>query len=363
MPGRPTARPSPSTPSIAGTSARCRSRRISATRRSSASCGAAIPGDENERRTLALVQVATEDASTDLPLEAPEPAARDQRLRWSPSGRLLVDQVSDTGAERWLFVVAPGHDRAAAGVARPPRLAHLSGLRRAVDHDGRRISSSPISTSTTSSTRSTRVAAPGRCAITPGDWDVAGERGAATVQVVPAPKACLLHRHGEEPVRTPRLPLAEGGGPAVAITSLAGVHVPVVSPDGRTLASIWSDDVTPPELLVRGTAGRRRRRAGHHVAAAGVRPLRRGPGRATQPSRNAVDGFTLHARILEPAGSRPVEKSPGDLRTGLLEHGAQPVGRRHRHAAAVPRAARLHRRPGRRARQRRLRPRASARRS
>ena len=60
------------------------------------------PGDENERRTLRLLHVATREVEM-LPLEAPG-ARVHQRLPWSPDGRLLIDRVSDTGIERWVYV-------------------------------------------------------------------------------------------------------------------------------------------------------------------------------------------------------------------------------------------------------------------
>src|SRR5918993_1714534 len=61
------------------------------------------PGDENERRSLGLLRVDTRQVHM-IPLE--QPGARGiSDYQWSAQGRLLVDQVSDTGAERWLYVV------------------------------------------------------------------------------------------------------------------------------------------------------------------------------------------------------------------------------------------------------------------
>ncbi len=88
------------------------------------------PGDENERRSLGLLRVETRQVQM-IPLE--QPGARGiSDYQWSSSGRLLVDQVSDTGAERWLFVVDAGGGDAEAGVARPTGLAHLPVLCRAL---------------------------------------------------------------------------------------------------------------------------------------------------------------------------------------------------------------------------------------
>ena len=126
------------------------------------------------------------------------------------------------------------------------------------------------------------------------------------------------------------------GGTPAAVTTMAGTHAPAVSPDGRHLASIWSDDVTPPELvLMSATAAlrrgvSRRRRPPEFSRHTWVRPR-------YETFTNAVDGFTVHARIFEPAALDRSRTSPGDLRAGLLEHRAQPLGRPHRHAATVPR--------------------------
>ena len=168
-------------------------------------------------------------------------------FQWSSNGRLLVDQVSDTGAERWLFVVDPAaaaprlvwHDRRDSRIY-PAYVArwHADGRRMLVVADlGERDHLYVIDPDGVT---------PTPVALTPGNWDVAGERGAATVQVVPAPKAVSLHRHGEEPLRTSRLSHGRGRRRADASQSHAGVHVPAVSPDGQHVASLWSDDVTPP---------------------------------------------------------------------------------------------------------------------
>ena len=63
------------------------------------------PGDENERRSLGLLRVDTRQVQM-IPLE--QPGARGiSDYQWSSKGRLLVDQVSDTGAERWLLSSMP----------------------------------------------------------------------------------------------------------------------------------------------------------------------------------------------------------------------------------------------------------------
>jgi dipeptidyl-peptidase-4 len=89
-----------------------------------------------------------------------------------------------------------------------------------------------------------------------------------------------------------------GGAAPVALTTLAGTHAPVVSPDGRHLATIWTDDVTPPELLMvtAGTATARRVTTSPLPAFSEQTWARARYATFT----NAVDGFVVHARILEP---------------------------------------------------------------
>ena len=257
------------------------------------------PGDENERRTLHVVDVATR-AVTDL--ELPEPGRRAvSDFSFAPDGRLLVDHVSDTGAERWVYVMAPGastlrlvwHDRRDSRIY-PAYVArwHWDGRRLLLvadleEHD-RLYALDPDATS------------PAPMALTPAAWDVAGERGAAVVQVVPAAKAVFFTGAGQNPYERHVYRLADGDAAPVRLTSAAGVHVPAVSPDGRTLASIWSDDVTPPELLVGAvapTAALSRVTTSPPAEFAAQRWARP----RYETFTNAVDGFTVHARILEPA--------------------------------------------------------------
>ena len=85
------------------------------------------PGDENERRTLHVLDVATR-ALRPIELEAPGFRAVSD-FEWAPDGRLLIDRVSDNGTERWLSVLDSG--------ASTPRLVWRD--RRARGADVRRL--------------------------------------------------------------------------------------------------------------------------------------------------------------------------------------------------------------------------------
>ncbi|HUU35755.1 MAG TPA: prolyl oligopeptidase family serine peptidase, partial [Vicinamibacterales bacterium] len=276
------------------------------------------PGDENERRTLSLLHLDTR-AIVSIPLEAPGRRAISD-FQWSPSGRLLIDQVSDTGAERWLYVVAPRRSApgtGAGGAAAPRLIWHDRRDSRIYPSyvarwhpDGQRIVFvADLAERDQLFVLDPEAAAPTPVALTPDTWDVAGERGAATLVANAALKALVFTGTARGPYERHVYRLAPGDRAPVALTSLAGVHVPVLSPDGRTLASLWSDDVTPTELLV-GAA-----QPGATLRRVTTSPP---PGFAAQPwvrarygtFTNAVDGFTVHARIQEPATLDPSRKYP-----------------------------------------------------
>jgi dipeptidyl-peptidase-4 len=268
------------------------------------------PGDENERRSLALIRVAAKSLEP-IPLE--EPGLRGiSDFEWSREGRLLIDQVSDTGAERWLWIVdarAPTprlvwRDRRDTRIY-PAYVArwHPDGRRVVIVADVRDRDHLYVIDPAASS--------PSLVALTEGAWDVAGERGAATVQLAGGGiffTGTMKNPYERHVYRIEALPVLKPGpagqrGPAgapIAITTTPGVHLPVVSPDGHHLASLWSDDVTPTELVMRETRpGATERRvtssplpefSQHHWARARYESF-----------KNAADGFTIHARIVEPA--------------------------------------------------------------
>lgn len=266
------------------------------------------PGDENERRTLGLLRVDS-GAVEMLAIEAPGSRSISD-FAWSPTGRLLVDQVADTGAERWLFVVEPGattlrrvwHDRrdtriypayAARWAADGRRVVLVADL----DERDRLYALDPDATDDRP------------VALTSADWDVAGERGTASVIVSAAARATFVTGTMKSPYERHVYRVPHDGGAAVAITTRAGVHVPVVSPDGRRLATVWSDDVTPPELLVGTTEpGAEMRQVTTSPSAEFSRTAWARPRYAS--FRNPVDGFLVHARILEPSGLDRTRRHP-----------------------------------------------------
>lgn len=221
------------------------------------------PGDEHERRMLSLLRVGTR-AIEPTALEAPGRRGISD-VQWSPSGRLLIDQV---------FVIDPD------------------------------------------------AQAPSPMALTPDIWDVAGERGAATLIAHSGTQALYFTGTGGSPYERHVYRLAAGDRTPVALTSLPGVHVPVLSPNGRHLASLWSDDVTPPELLV-GEA-----RPGAMLTRVTTSPspefaAQRWVRARHQTFTNRVDGVEVHARILEPASLDRTTRHPvifGPVSSNTVRH-------------------------------------------
>lgn len=264
------------------------------------------PGDENERRSLALVDVDTRALE---PLALDEPGHRGiSDFEWSRDGRLLIDQVSDTGVERWLWVV-DAQATAPRLVWRDRRDTRIYPAYVARWHpDGRRIVIvADVADRDHLYVIDPDASSPSPVALTEGAWDVAGERGAATVQ--PVGDVIFFTGTMKNPYERHLYRIAAGGGAPAPITTTPGVHVPTVSPDGRYLASLWSDDVTPTELLIRET------RAGASERRVTSSPLpefaRHRWARARYETfRNASDGYTVHARILEPASLDKSRRHP-----------------------------------------------------
>ncbi len=259
------------------------------------------PGDENERRTLHVLDVATR-ALRPIPLEAPGHRAVSD-FHWAPDGRLLIDRVSDTGTDRWLSVLDPGattprlvwHDRRDTRIY-PSYTARWH-------PDGRRII---VLADLAERDHLYAVDATGPdarpIALTSGAWDV------TSLVDIASDGTLTFTSTQKNPYERQVYRATPGGAAPVAVTTLAGTHAPVVSPDGRHLATIWTDDMTPPELMVGpiGAASARR------VTSS---PLPEFPRHAwTRPRyatyTNAVDGFVVHARILEPPSLDHTRRHP-----------------------------------------------------
>jgi len=257
------------------------------------------PGDENERRSLSLLDVASK-AVRAIPLDAPGFRGISD-YQWSRDGRLMVDQVSDTGTDRWVWVVdaATAIPRLVWHDHRDSRIYPAYAAR--WHPDGRHIVL-VADIGERDHLYSLDADRPGAAPVplTTGEWDVAGERGAASLQVL-GDGSVIFTGTVKSPYERHVYRLPPGAAELEVLTTRPGVHLPVVSPDGQRLASLWSDDVTPTELLLRGL------RAGAPERRVTSSPLPEFSRHAWVRPRyeiftNKVDGFPVHARILEPQG-------------------------------------------------------------
>lgn len=260
------------------------------------------PGDENERRTLHVLDVATRQLRP-IALEAPGYRAVSD-FQWAPDGRLLIDRVSDTGTDRWLSVLDPGastprlvwHDR------RDTRIYPSYAAR--WHPDGRRI---VVLADLAERDHLYAIDATGPAAapvaLTAGEWDV------ADLVDIAADGTLVFTSTQKNPYERQVYRSAPRGAAPVALTTLAGTHAPVLSPDGRHLATIWTDDVTPPELLTVATTGAAIER---RITTSPLSEFSRNqwarPRYAT--FTNAADRFVVHARILEPLALDKTRRHP-----------------------------------------------------
>lgn len=143
-------------------------------------------------------------------------------------------------------------------------------------------------------------------AITAGDWAV------FSATVSPAARALFVvsNAGNTESRRVYRVPLA--GGAMQALTPAEGAYHPTVSPDGRHLADLYSNDVTPPDLYLQGAGAAGSRRQVTHS------PLPEFSNYHWITPKyvvfaNVNDGTPLHARLTLPPDFDPARKYPAIL--------------------------------------------------
>jgi dipeptidyl-peptidase-4 len=197
------------------------------------------PGDANEVRQVVLVNAKT-GALTALPFADPT-SVQILNFAWSADGTLLVDREADDATERWVHTVRAGgeprlvyHDRRASRIY----TEHAS----AWSHDGREVL---LTTDRDDRYRVYAVSLSDTTprAITPAGSDVQGEP-------IPLPNGATAWLSTAPVVAERHLWYAARGKPPVQVTKRAGTHRAVVSPDGRAVASLVSDDITPPHLVM-----------------------------------------------------------------------------------------------------------------
>jgi dipeptidyl-peptidase-4 len=252
------------------------------------------PGDVNEVRTVGILEVATRDLRL---LDLPNPTgSRILGFSWSPRGPLLVDRESDNSIDRTLTLFDP-LTRSLRDVWSDHGESRIyNNVASAWHPDGIRI----LLTGDLDERYRLYLLTPGDShpkPLTSGPYDVEGA-------AIGEPGAPYIYFVSSEPLPEERhvWRIPAEGGKAERMSTLAGFNTPIVSPDGKALALLHSDDRTPTELYVGG------RRITHspppdfgRIAWATVRYA---------SFKGSSAGVELHARIFEPPGLDRTKKYP-----------------------------------------------------
>ena len=135
--------------------------------------------------------------------------------------------------------------------------------------------------------------------LTQGKWEL------LTAELTPDRARWLLHSHEVSPYQRHAYLMPLAGGPRTPLTTDAGGHTVVLSPDGTRLADVFSTANRPPELFLQAArAGASRSQLTTSPTAEWLRYPWIVPEIVTIP---ASDGVAVPARIYRPAdvGARP----------------------------------------------------------
>jgi dipeptidyl-peptidase 4 len=252
------------------------------------------PGDVNEIRTVGLVNVATRELRL---LELPNPSgSRILGFAWSPRGPLLIDRETDNSVDRTLTLYDP-RTRGFHDIWTDHRESRIYNEVAAAWHpDGLRI----LLTGDLDDRYRLYLLTPGEAHPTPltqGPYDVEGA-------AIAPPNSPFIYYVSSEPLPEQRqvFRLPTEGGKAELVSTLAGLNLPCVSPDGRAVAILHSDDRNPMELYLAG------RRITHSPPAEFARTAWADVHYAS--FKGSTAGVALHVRIFEPPNLDRTKKYP-----------------------------------------------------
>ena len=258
------------------------------------------PGDPNEIRRVGLLDV---KSGKIIYLKLPNPHANQViDFNWSPNSALLVDTASDTAVERKLFVVAPGESelREIWRGVRESRMYtsfgstwHPNGKKVIFLSDmGDRYGLYTIDAS--SSKDRPKL-------LTDPSYDVLSSPSIAD-------NSLFYAGNGVNPYEQHVYRLNLSGGAPEQVTRLAGRNVGYPSPDGKHLAFMHSNDISPTELYVVSSKGGDPTRVTSSPLPAFTERSWVAAEYASFPS--LVDNYKLHARILKPTNMKSGKKYP-----------------------------------------------------
>jgi len=271
-----------------------------------------LPGDNDQIRRVAVLGLDTGHLRTiDLP-DATD--RRNSSFAWSPDAkRLLIDQNSEDARDRWIYIVPiPGgapeevlHERrtiagtttTASALWTADWQSDGSGIVFVSDIDGRH--------------RLRELSLPDRRnkPLTIGDWSVVSTAfDGGQFSMLPRTHEIIFIATKKNPYERQVYRIGEKGGEVTQLSSLPGTHQPFPAPDGRRIALLRSDDVTPVELyIVDGEHGPERR-------VTQSPPQEFSSFKWVQPRyvtfKSRADNVTLHGRLMEPPGLDRSRKYP-----------------------------------------------------
>ncbi len=204
------------------------------------------PGEANEVRKVGLVDVSTRQLRF---IELPDSSStRVVNVAWSRDGALLIDRATDDEIDRTIHVVAPGSTtpRRIWNDHRESRI--YNDIASAWTADGRQV----LISGDLDDRYRLYLLTPGDSTprpISPATSDVTGAAhdNAATGRILYLSNDPLPSERHVWTVRA-------DGSRRERITQRAGTHTAFPSPDGRTLALLSTDDVTPTELWLQALA-------------------------------------------------------------------------------------------------------------
>jgi dipeptidyl-peptidase 4 len=263
----------------------------------------AFPGEDSEHRRIGIVAL----DGTPTRWLALGGNATDvlHGIAWHPSGTQLAIDMSDVFVKDRRIVIADVATAAVRTLVREQEPANVSAeWQLAWATDGRGIyftSDRAIDYHVWYAPLDGAAARP----ITRGPWAVFG------FTVTPRGVIVVTNEGRPEERHVARVPLT--GGATTRLSSRAGTHTPVVSPDGRMAAVLHSSDATPPELFLTALDATRavesaERRVTTSPHADFVHYRFATPRYVSFPSR--ADGATLHARLLLPANYSSARRYP-----------------------------------------------------
>ena len=220
---------------------------------------------------------------------------------WS-SGRprLLIDQISENAVHRWLWVVTPG-DGAIKNIWHDERWSrNTRQLGRSVWRSDGGAVLAVADLDGYHHLYSVALEDGKRTQLTKGDWGIVGPRAGAYLEVNEETEEVFFESTKANPYGRQIYRMSEKGGSITRITSLPGLHRPMLSPDGRKLSLLHTNDTSPTELhIVAAEGGAAEVRLTHSPPEEFDRFEWVTPKYVTFPSR--TDGATIHGRLLEPA--------------------------------------------------------------